>query len=40
VVFKDNSSAEDTERMRKINREVGLADSTSEPGNEEKKVEV
>ncbi|KAI5820078.1 general substrate transporter [Pyronema omphalodes] len=28
IVFKDNSSAEDAERMKKVNREIGLDDST------------
>ncbi|KAF8534861.1 general substrate transporter [Trichophaea hybrida] len=40
AVFKDNSSTEDAERMHRINREVGLSDSTSELNHEEKKVEV
>jgi hypothetical protein len=33
IVFKDNSSAEDAERMKKVNREIGLDDSTDKAGN-------
>lgn len=33
IVFKDNSSAEDAERMKKVNREIGLDDSTDSAGN-------
>lgn len=39
VVFGDTSSAEDTERIKRINREVGL-DEISEPVSGNEKLEA